>query len=196
MAGWGWTMIGGAHVLTIAFCVHVYMAVAALAPAPDHRSHLHAMYRIDPAATDRIVRVATRSCLRGMLPESVRAEARISERLIEAYANGLAHMASWRESAVPAVHERKASTILARDQQAYNASFDAMTEGERAVALTLRARIVGGDDPYPCIFAKVAAKRWSVYYSDTSGAGLRGTVAGSTAAPETLRSLANATIRR
>ena len=152
------------------------VTIYAAKPGPDHVAHVVAMYRIDPQRTDNAVRLAADHCLQELLPEEWHGVARISPLLIDAYANGLAHYASFRDDHVLAAHEREARETLARDQNAYNASFAEMTDTELAVATALRQRIASEGDPYWCIHERVASARWLVYLSGESGGSLRGTV--------------------
>ena len=164
------------------------------AAPPDHRSHVTAMYRINPKTTGLIASAATERCLRALLPADRQADGYVSPLLVAAYRNGVAHHASWRESTVASAFDRQAKAILVRDQRAYDASFETMTVRERADAMAIRHAIAAGADINRCVWTRVAAERWSVYLADPSGAGLRGAVSASNET-DALAKLLTATLR-
>ena len=149
-------------------------------PLYDHNAmHVRAMFRIDPDETRRVAQAATYDCLRDLLPADRREMGFVSSYLVDAYIARLAHHTSWRTDMDLAAFEKEANAIGVSTQQRYNDTFQAMTDAERADAMTVRQKIVSGADPWNCIYKRTAAQARRIIASpepDTM-VGLRGTMA-------------------
>ena len=167
--------------------VSALVAVAPISVSSSHSERLHghnamhvrAMFRIDPDETRRVAQAATYGCLRDLLPADRRETGFVSSFLVDAYIAKLAHHASWRTGMDLVTFETEANAIGVSTQQRYNDTFQAMTDAERADAMTVRQKIVSGADPWNCIYKRTAAQARRIIASpepDTM-VGLRGTMA-------------------